>query len=52
VSGPGFTQPDLCSIHATHADFLRASRDPVRQFGFEGAWFVTDRCRQRTGVAQ
>jgi len=52
VSGPGFTQSDLCSIHATHADFLRASRDPVQRFGSEGAWFVTGHCSHRTGVAQ
>ena len=52
MSGYGFTQPDLCSIHATHAGFLRASRDPVQQFGSEGAWFVTGHCSHRTGVAQ
>ena len=34
--GPGFTQPDLCSIRAIYGGFLHASRDPVRQFGAAG----------------
>ena len=52
MPGPGSARHDLCSIHATHAGFLRASRDPVQQFGSEGAWFVTGHCSHRTGVAQ
>ena len=52
MSGPGFIQPDLCSIRATHSGFLRASRDPVRQFGTEGAWLVAGHRSQRPGVAQ
>ena len=52
MSGPGFTQPDLCSIRATHGGFLHASRDPVRQFGTEGAWLVTGHYSQRPGGAQ
>ena len=51
VSGPGFTQPDLCSIRATHGGFLRVSGDPVWKFGTEGAWLVTGHRVQRTGVA-
>ena len=52
MPGPGFTRPDLCSIRATHGGFLHASRDPVRQFGTEGAWLATGHRGQRTGVAQ
>ena len=51
MSGYGFTQPDLCSIRATHGGFLRVSGDPVWKFGTEGAWLVTGHRVQRTGVA-
>jgi hypothetical protein len=50
--GPGFTQPDLCSIRAIYGGFLYASRDPGRQFGAAGAWLVTGHRGQRPGVAQ
>ena len=52
MSGHGFTQPDVCSIRATHDGFLNAATDSVRQFGTEGAWLVTGHRGQHTGVAQ